>query len=162
MGNAAAVNPECLAILRPRRNLDFLRTVHGRNLDGVAERGLGDAQWQLVDHIGAVSLQHLVRLHVDDDVEVTGAPTAGTDFALTGEPDLGAAVDPGRNVDPHFFLARLVATSAARPAGSLNHPALTVTAWAARHVDDLPEDGLGGAPHLAAAPALRACLRRRA
>jgi len=162
MGNAAALNADRLALLGAGRDLDLLRTVNGGNLDHVTECGLRDAQGQFVEDIGAVSLQHGVRFDVDDNVEVTGRPTTGTDFALAREPDLGAAVDPSRNVDPHLLLTRLVAGSAAGPAGSVDHLPLSVAAWAARYVDDLSEDRLGGTPHLAAPPALWARLRRGA
>src|ERR1700730_1449968 len=160
MGNAAAVEPNGLPVLGAGRNLDLLRPVDRGDLNRVAQRGLRHAQRQFVDHVGAIALQHRVRLDLDDDVQVAVGTAARSHFTLTGEANLRSAVDAGRDVDPHLFLARAVAAAAAGLAGSLDHLALTVAARAAGDVDDLAEDRLRGATDLPTAPALRAGLRR--
>src|SRR2546428_2193194 len=160
MRDATTVDSDRLAILRPGRYVDVLGTIDRWDFHGVAQGGLRHAQGQLVDDVGTVAFQHRVRLDLDDDVEVTGGALAGTDLAFTGEADLRATVDPGRDVEPHFLLARTVAAGAARPAGVLAYPGLGIGTRAGRDIDDLSEDRLRRPPHLAGAPALRTGLRR--
>src|SRR2546423_4028318 len=162
MRNAASADPDRLPVLGAGRDLDLLRPIDRGDLHGVAERGLRHAQRQLVDHVGAVSLQHRMRLDLEDDIQVARGATARADLALTREADLRSAVDAGGNVDTHLLFARSVTAAAAGLAGSLDHLALAVAARAAGDVDDLAEDRLGGAPDLAAAAALGARLWRGA
>ena len=162
MRNAASADPDRLPILGAWRDLDLLRTIDRWDLHGVAERGLRHAQGQLVDHVGAVALQHRVRLDLEHDVQVARGATTRADLALTREADLRSAVDAGGNVDTHLLFARSVTAAAAGLARSLDNLALAVAARAAGDVDDLAEDRLGGAADLAAAAALGAGLRRGA
>src|SRR5438445_6263438 len=160
--DATTVDSDGLSVLRPGRNVDLLGTVHGWDFHGVAQGGLCHAQGQFIDDVGTVSLQHRVRLHLDDDVQVTsGAPTR-TDLAFTGKANLRATVDAARDADPHFLFAGAVTAATASPAGFLDDLALAVATRAGGDVDDLTEDRLRRPPHLAGAAALRAGLRRRA
>src|SRR4030081_2264591 len=81
--DAAAVDADGLAVLRAGWDFDSLRTIHRRNFHGVAQGGLRHAQGQLVDDIGAVSLQHRVGFDLDDDVQVPRAAAARTHLAFT-------------------------------------------------------------------------------
>src|SRR5213080_1708116 len=141
--DATAVDADRLSILRPGRYVDLLRTVHCGDFHGIAQSRLCHAQGQLIDDVGTVSLQHRVRLDLDDDVQVTG----------------GAAA---RDTDPYFLFAGAVAAAAAVPARFLDDLALAVATRAGGDIDDLSEDRLRRPPHLAGAAALRAGLRRRA
>src|SRR3989442_9742073 len=106
MRNAAPIDPDGLPVLGTGRNFDLLRPVDRGDLHRVAQRRLRHAQRQLVDHVGAVALQHRVRLDLDDDVEVTRGTIAGADLTLTREPDLRSAVDAGGDADPAPLFAR--------------------------------------------------------
>src|SRR3989442_8199024 len=120
MRDATTVDSDRLAILRPGRNVDVLGTIDRWDFHGIAQCGLRHAQGQLVDDAGTVAFQHRGRLDLDDDVEVTSGAPAGTDLAFTGEADLRATVDPGRDVDPHSLLAGTVAAAGAGGAGVLH------------------------------------------
>src|SRR2546421_268966 len=117
--DAPTVDADRLPILRPRRYIDTLGTIHRRDFHRVAQGGLRHAQRQLVDDVGAVSFQHRVSLYLDHDVEVTGSAPTRADLAFAGEADLRAAVDTGPATDADVLFARTGTTAAARPAGVL-------------------------------------------
>ena len=61
--------------------------------------------------IGAVALEELVLRQRQENVEVARRAAADSGLALAGEPDAGAVLDAGRNVDRQ----RPLAGDAARP-----------------------------------------------
>src|SRR5256886_8523669 len=162
MRDATTVDADRLAIMGPGRNVDVLGPVHRWDFHRVAQGSLCHAQGQLIDEVGTVSLQHRVRLDLDDDVEVTGGAPTRTDLAFTGEANLRPTIDAARDTDPYFLFAGAVAAAAAGPARFLDDLALAVATRAGGDIDDLSEDRLRRPPHLAGAAALRAGLRRRA
>ncbi len=68
--------------------------------------------------IGAVALEELVRRERQEDVEVAGRAAAHARLALAGQPDAGAVLDAGRDVDRQRALARDAARARARRQGS--------------------------------------------
>src|SRR5438045_2047141 len=141
MRDATTVDADRLSILGPGRNVDLLGPIHRWDFHRVAQGGLCHAQGQLIDDVGTVSLQHRVRLDLDDDVEVTGGTATRTDLAFTGEANLRPTIDAARDADPHFLFAGAVAAPAAGPAGFLDDLALAVATRAGGDIDDLSEAG---------------------
>src|SRR5207237_7943083 len=94
------VDTEQLPILRARRDLDPLRPVHRRNLDGVAQRRLRHAERQFVDDVCSISLQHWVWLDLDHDIKVARRAPTGTCLTAACHPNLRAAQEPGWTVAP--------------------------------------------------------------
>src|SRR5262249_10897427 len=160
--HALAAQPQHGAALRAGRQLQLLVAVERRHVDLVAERGLGDVDGQLVDDVGVLPLEVRVRRDRNHDVEIARRAAAAAELALARQVDLLAVVDAGRYRHgdlPHRLDG---AARAALPARLGDHLAASAAAIANRDVDELAEDGLLDAPHLAGAVALRAARRRRA
>src|SRR5467141_669018 len=100
--DATTVDSDGLSILRPGRNVDPLGTVDRWDFHRVAQGGLCHAQGQLVDDVGAVSLQDGMGFDLDDDVQRAGGAPTWTDLAFTAKADLRATVDAARDADPDF------------------------------------------------------------
>src|SRR5690606_13181743 len=82
-----------------------------------------------------LALEHRVRPHRDEDVEIArrGAVRAG--LALAGQADAGAVVDPRRDLDAELLDPVDPSLAAARAARALDHLAAAVAARA-RLLDD--------------------------
>src|SRR6185312_4088409 len=100
--DALAAPHEDVAGLRARLELDRRRAVavvvKRIDVDLAAERRLDEAHRDLGQHVFALALEPLVALHVQHDVEVTGA-AALRGLALAGEPQRLAVVDAGGHGD---------------------------------------------------------------
>jgi hypothetical protein len=147
--------------------LRLVTAEHG-NLQGGTEGGLGKADRDLAEEMGAVAPEELVVRDPEDDVEVAGGATLGSPLALAGDPELGAVVDAGGNLDLERALGLDLALAVARLA-LLGDDAPGAAAVAARAGDaeeallerDLPRasaGGAGGRPGAGSGPRARAGL----
>src|SRR5262249_38082170 len=85
----------------PRCDLDLLGSVQGRDLDRAAAQRLRDRDRDGHLEVAVVEApEDRGRGDVGGDVEVAGRTAARPGLALAGEPDPGAVLDPGRDVDP--------------------------------------------------------------
>ena len=94
-----------------------------------------------------------MRLDVDLQVEVAARPAVVADLALAGQAHLRAVVDAGRDLHGELALALLAADAAAVLARVRDDATLAAAAVARRDVDELAEDALLDAAHLAGAVA---------
>src|SRR5690606_16012622 len=91
---------ELLAVLRALGNLDArLRAVERGHLERAAEGCRRHRDRHLAEQVVAVALEQFLRLVRQEDVEVAGRAAAIAGLALAGEPDAGAVLDAGRDVD---------------------------------------------------------------
>src|SRR5690606_20673732 len=98
--HALAAQAELLAVLGAFGNLDpGLRAVERRHLERAAECGRRHRDRRLAEQVGAIALEQLVRPDRQEDVEVARRAAAIAGLALAGEPDAGAVLDAGRDVD---------------------------------------------------------------
>jgi len=99
VGQAAPRKPIQVAALGAGRQVDFLPSVEGRNLDAVAQGGLVEADGHLEQEVPAVPLEERVRPDTDLDVEVAAGRPRLAGLALAGTANPLAVLDAGRNVD---------------------------------------------------------------
>src|SRR5579859_5801742 len=153
MRHASVLQLEDAARLRAGGNPQWRRTVDCGNRQLVAQRRLGDVDRQVEDDIVLVALEDLVRLHLHQHVEIAGRAALRARLTLAGETQLLAVVHARGHA--HLQLARLAlaARAAALLAGVGDHAPLAVAAVAGGDVDELAEDALLHAAHLAAAVA---------
>ena len=85
--------------LRAFRNLDGLQAVESQNIDGRAQRGLGDVDRNGAMQIAFVALENGVFLDFEDHVQIAGRAAVSAGLAFIRQAQLGAVVDAGRNVD---------------------------------------------------------------
>ena len=158
-----AAHDEHLAGLRAGGNAEVVvRAVDRRDGDLVAERDLREVDLELEQQRVVVALEEVVLADADLQVEVAARAALGADLALAGEAHLRSVVDAGGDVHGQLALALLAARAAAVLAGVGDDTALAAAAIAGGHVDELAEDALLGAAHLAGAVALGAALGLRA
>src|SRR3981189_1125648 len=71
--------------------------------------------------IGAVALEEGVSAHRQKNIKIPGRPAARARLALPGEPDAGAVLDPGRNIDRQGAFALHPARAGAGRTGIVDH-----------------------------------------
>src|SRR5947209_2843342 len=129
--HALAAQAELVARLRPRRDGHAgAAAFDGRHLDGAAERRRRHRDRHPAEDVGAVALEDRVGRDADENVEVAWRGAVHPGFALAGEADAGAVLDPGRDIDRQCLLAA---------------DAALATAALARFLDDLSRALAGGA-----------------
>src|SRR6185437_15179526 len=138
------------------RNLHLgLLAVDRRHLELAAERGRHHRDRHAAVQVGAVALEEVVAADREKDVEVAGRPAARARVALAGEPDAGAVLDAGRNVDRQRAVALHPAGAGAGRARIVDHLAAAV----AGRTGALEREEALGLADLAVARAGRARLR---
>ena len=110
-GHTAAAQHELAAGLGTGRHLQLLVAVECLQGEPGAERRLGDRDRQLGDEVVVLAAVAIVRAGSDVDVQVAGRTSAGPDGTTTGEPQRGARVDAGRDVDLIRLFGCLLYTS---------------------------------------------------
>src|SRR5207253_8482790 len=91
---------ELVPRLRARRHRDTRPTaIHGRHLDGAAERCGRDRERHATMDVGAIALEDPVGGDADENEEIARRGAADTDLAFSGETDADAVLDPGRDID---------------------------------------------------------------
>src|SRR4051794_30639230 len=80
--------------------------------------------------VGAVALEEAMRSDGQEDVEVAGWSTANASFAFADEPDAGAVLNTGRDVDRERALPRQTARAKASSTWSVDHSATPLTGCA--------------------------------
>ena len=157
MGHAFPVQAELVAVLGGGGHVERLFVaVDAGNLDGRAERRLGDVEAQGQDQVVAVAQEECVRADGDIDIEVAGGTAAQSGVALAREPHLRAVGHAGGNLELEPPIALLASDAAAGLAGMLDHRALALAGLAGRDVDEAAEDVRLSATDLARAAADRA------
>ncbi len=78
----------------------------------------------------ALALEHLMRLHGHEDVEIAGRPAVQPGLALAGEADARAFLDAGRDVDGKRAFLLHMAGALAGLAGALDHAAIAAAGGA--------------------------------
>ncbi len=117
-GHAGAALAQLLAGLDAGGDADLvLLPVEAGDLDRSAEGRGGEAHRAAGEQGGAFALEDRVPGEVDEDVEVARRAAAHPGFALAGEADSGALVDPGGNVDRQRLALLDPALAAAGRAG---------------------------------------------
>ena len=71
--------------------------------------------------IGAVALEELMRRDRQKNIEIARRPAAHAGLAFAGQPDAGAILDAGRNIDRQRALARDPPGAAADLARIVDH-----------------------------------------
>mmetsp|Transcript_17024 Transcript_17024/g.29460 ORF Transcript_17024/g.29460 Transcript_17024/m.29460 type:complete len:206 (+) Transcript_17024:137-754(+) len=148
--------------LRPCRDVDLQRAVHGLYGRPGAENSIQIGNLHIRVQVDAFALEHRVGLHRDVHVKVAWRPALWTGIALLPHPKPAAGIHSGGNSDAELLVRSDSAGAAARLAGRLHHlPApLACGAWG-----DLGERSEGRASrssNLAVASTRRACPRARA
>lgn len=105
-----------------RRDFHLDRFFGRGHFDLVAEGGLGKAQGQLDQQVGAVADENGMVLDRDHDVEVTGNPTGLAEFAFAPEPEPVPGVDTGGYFYGELFFFLDQAAAAALRAGGEDDP----------------------------------------
>src|SRR5690606_10051707 len=127
--HALALEAELLAGLGPGRDVHLgARALDGRHLDGAAESGRGEGDRHPAMNVGAVALEHAMRLQRQEDIEVAGWCAAHPRLALAGQADARAFLDAGGNVDAERALLAQAPGALAHLAGPLDHLAGAVAA----------------------------------
>ena len=80
--------------------------------------------------IGAIALEELMVRQREENIKVTRRPAADAGFALAGQPDTGAVLDPLRNVDRQRAVALYAPRAGAGRARIFNGLAAALTARA--------------------------------
>jgi hypothetical protein len=91
-----------------------------RYFDAATKCGTAHADGDAAEEIGTVTLEKLVFLHFDEDVEITGGATAHPRFTFTGQADARAGFDTCRNVDRKRTVFLDASGATARLAGILD------------------------------------------
>src|SRR5262249_24547368 len=127
--HAFAAQRDHPAMLGAGRDADLLAAaVDDRNLELGAERRLGDVDRQGADDVDALALKELVRLDLEDDVEVAGGAAARAGLAPAGHRQVLSGVDPAR--DSHVAPGHRpdASLAGALGAGAGDDPALAAAA----------------------------------
>src|SRR5579883_903972 len=157
--HALAAQPELMAGLGPRRNVDARHlAVERRHLDRAAERRLHHGDRHAAVDVGALALEQLVPAHRQEDVEIAGRAAARAGFTLAGKTDARAILDARGNADLECLVASHAALARAGAAGLVDHLARAMAGVAGAF--DGEEALLGTQP--AAAVAGRALVRQGA
>jgi len=98
-GQALAAQTEYLAGRRARRDLQHGVAFEGRHLHFAAQGRAGKADRHAAKQIGAFALKNLMRLDMQNDVEISGLTAPRTAFALAGGAQPRAVLDARRNLD---------------------------------------------------------------
>src|SRR5665647_3412545 len=100
------------------RDLDLgLAAIDRRHCDLAAERRRHHRDRHPAVQVGAVALIELMRLQRQENIKVARRSAAHAGLALAGEPDAGAVLDTGRDVDRQHALARNASGALAGVAG---------------------------------------------
>src|SRR5215472_1281746 len=125
--HALALQAEAAARLGALGDLHLgLAAVDGRHLELAAERGRHHRDRHAAMQVGAIALEEAVAADREEDVEVAGRAAARAGLALAGEPDAGAVLDPGRDVDRERAVALHAAGARAGRAWIVDHLAAPV------------------------------------
>ena len=139
-GHSPTIQDDDLAGLRPRRQLELLLAVEGRDRKCGAERGLRERQVDRREDIVAFADESLVGTDPNLDVDIPGAAARESGVALAAQTNPLAVVDSGRNVDRKRALLDHPPRTAALRARLLD-PAARARARGARlGTDELTED----------------------
>src|SRR5262249_22635284 len=125
---AAALDPQQLAVLRARGNLERDRTLRRGNLDLAAERGSGEGNGHLHDQVVTAPLIGRRRRDPRDDDQVAVRATVLTYLALPLEPDLRPVLDARLDLYGERAPPPLAAGAVALLARLLDHGAVASTA----------------------------------
>ena len=99
-GGPSPAQPLDRAVPGPRRDLDLLRPLQGRHLDRAAAQRLRDRDRHRHLEVAVVEpSEDRGGSDAGGHVEVARRAAARARLALAGEPDPGAVLDPGRDVD---------------------------------------------------------------
>src|SRR2546427_1665773 len=156
VGDAASLQPEDLARLGARGDLDPRLAVERGHLDLRPQGGLSEAERDLAHHVGSLADEERMLAHAEHDVEVAGHAGVRAGLALAAQLEARAAVDAGRHLDAELVRPPLHAGALAAGARVRDDRALPV-AVAARLGDR--EEALLQV-HLPRAAALRTGARR--
>src|SRR5690349_9868202 len=110
--DAAALQPERLARLRPGRDLHLRRALERRHVDLRAERRLREADRHVADDVRPLADEERVLADVEHDVEVARRAAARRGLTLATQLETRAAVDAGRDLDAQLVHAALRAGAA--------------------------------------------------
>src|SRR5450759_2894077 len=120
--HALAGQTEALAGLGSAGNLDpRLAAVDRRHLEFAAQSRGGHGNRHPAVQVGAVALEELVLRQRQENIEVARRAAAQTGLAFAGEPDAGAILDAGRDIDREHALARHPPGPSAGRAGIVDH-----------------------------------------
>src|SRR5579884_328579 len=158
---AAPAQRKRLAALCALRNLQLLRAVNHRHLDGIAEGGASKADRHLAIEVVAAPLENLMVAHVDDQVQIARRPAALARVAFTDQPQPHARIHARRHLDGALPDLADAPAAAARRAGAGDDPARAVTARAGLRAVERAQDRVLRKLDLAGSPALRAGIRIR-
>ncbi len=131
------------------------------NVDLGAEHGLGDGDVEIGVEIDALTAEHVVGADPELHVQVAGRSTTGTDRAPALEPQGGAGVDAGRDVDGVGLVLEPPALAGALRARILDDLARSAAAGTGAGGDHLAEQRLADLAHLTRTSALDAGDRLR-
>src|SRR6516165_9473305 len=154
--HAFAGEAEAAAGLRALRHFHFgLGTVDRRHFEFAAERSGHHGNRNAAVQVGAFALEERMRADRQEYVEITGRPAAHAGFALAGEPDAGAILDPRRNIHRQRALPGDAPRTGARCAWRVDRLAAAVTIRAGA----FEREKALGVTHPAVAAAHRTSLR---
>src|SRR4029079_15736460 len=121
LGRALAAEALDRPVMRPRGDAQALGAVQRRDLDLGAPDRLRDRERDLDLDVVALALEHLVVLHVRDDVQVARRAAVAPWLTLAGEADARALAHAGRDVHPVALRGAHGAFALAGLAGVLDH-----------------------------------------
>lgn len=141
-----------------RRHPQLRRAVHRRHVHRRAEDGVDVGDPAGVEHARPLSPQHRVGDHLDEDIEVPPPAASHAGVALRLDPQPGAGVHPGGDLETHPLRLPLppVAAAGAALGGGL---AGAATGGAGDHLLEDAQRRPHGGDHLALAGAGGAALR---
>src|SRR5262249_50612206 len=158
---ALGAQPVGHAGLRPRLDPQRALAIRGRHVHLGAERGLRECDAEVVDQIVAVALEAGIVLDIEHGNEIAARAVAWAGHTLAAQREIVMIRDARRHVDLNRLLAPHAPIAAAALARIVDDRAFAGAGRARRHRQELPEQRLRVAPHLAAAAARAAGHRLR-
>src|SRR2546429_5361828 len=123
-------------------------TINRGHLNLVSESCLCKAYRQVIENIIALALKVRMRLHCQNNVQVTWCPATCTHLTFASYTYIDTIVDASRNIHHHTTIVAHPSLTTALLTGSGDHITLTTTAFTHRDIDKLTKDRLLNTPDL--------------
>ena len=103
MGNALSLKTEDLAVLGAPGNFQFFRSYQGRHLDIVSQGRLDKGNRNPADNVVIGALEEFMFFDVDENIKISAGTAMFPLFTFPAQPEAGACLDTGRNLDLDGF-----------------------------------------------------------